>query len=120
MDVTTVAGIVGSIGLILLGQALEGGHVGSILQATAALIVFGGTIGAVAVAYPKKDFVMGLKLVKLGFSDRKFREFVLDSTRKDVYADSTYTGSGTSKATPADILEAGTRPGRRHADRQHA
>jgi chemotaxis protein MotA len=71
MDVTTVAGIVGSIGLILLGQALEGGHVGSILQATAALIVFGGTIGAVAVAYPKKDFVMGLRLVKLGFSERR-------------------------------------------------
>ncbi len=71
MDLTTIGGVVGAIGLILLGQALEGGHVGSILQATAALIVFGGTIGAVAVSFPKKDFVRGLKLAKLAFTEKK-------------------------------------------------
>jgi chemotaxis protein MotA len=71
MDITTVGGIVAAIGLILLGQALEGGHVGSILQATAALIIFGGTLGAVMVAFPKKDFVRGMKLVKLAFTDKK-------------------------------------------------
>jgi chemotaxis protein MotA len=70
MDITTIAGIVGAIGLILLGQLLEGGHVGSILQATAALIVFGGTFGATAVAYPRKDFVRGFKLLKLAFTER--------------------------------------------------
>src|SRR5512142_1969338 len=71
MDITTVGGIVAAIGLILLGQALEGGHVGSILQATAALIIFGGTLGAVMVSFPKKDFVRGMKLVTLAFTDRK-------------------------------------------------
>jgi chemotaxis protein MotA len=71
MDITTVAGIVAAIGLILVGQALEGGHVGSILQATAALIIFGGTLGAVMVAYPKKDFVRGMKMVKLVFTEKK-------------------------------------------------
>jgi chemotaxis protein MotA len=71
MDITTIGGIVAAIGLILLGQALEGGHVGSILQATAALIIFGGTLGAVMVAFPKKDFVRGMKLAKDVFTERK-------------------------------------------------
>jgi chemotaxis protein MotA len=71
MDIASIGGIVLAFGLILLGQALEGGHVGSILQATAALIVFGGTIGAVLVAFPKKDFITGMKLLKLAFSDRQ-------------------------------------------------
>ncbi len=48
MDITSVGGIVFAIAMILIGQRLEGGHVGSILQLTAAMIVFGGTIGAVA------------------------------------------------------------------------
>jgi chemotaxis protein MotA len=71
MDITTIGGIVCAIGLILLGQALEGGSVESILQATAALIIFGGTAGAVMVAFPKKQFLMGMKMVKLAFTDKK-------------------------------------------------
>jgi chemotaxis protein MotA len=70
MDITSVGGILFAVGMILVGQALEGGHVGSILQLTAAMIVFGGTAGAVMVAFPKKDFVHGLKLVKLAFGDK--------------------------------------------------
>lgn len=71
MDITSVGGIVFAIAMILIGQRLEGGHVGSILQLTAAMIVFGGTIGAVMVAFPKKDFVHGLKLVKMAFGEQK-------------------------------------------------
>jgi chemotaxis protein MotA len=71
MDITSVGGIVLAIAMILIGQRLEGGHVGSILQLTAAMIVFGGTIGAVMVAFPKKDFIHGLKMVKQVFSDKQ-------------------------------------------------
>lgn len=70
MDLTTIGGIVLALLMILGGQALEGGHVGSILQATAAMIVFGGTFGAVMVANPKKDFVRGLKLLGMAFKER--------------------------------------------------
>jgi len=70
MDITSIGGIVFAIAAILVGQALEGGHVGSILQLTAAMIVFGGTIGAVAVAFPKKDFLCGMRLVKMVFTER--------------------------------------------------
>ena len=51
IDFTSVAGMPLGIGLILLGQALEGGSMKSILQLTAALIVFGGTLGAVLLSF---------------------------------------------------------------------
>jgi len=71
MDVTSVGGLAFAVAMILVGQALEGGHVGSILQATAAMIVFGGTIGAVAVAFPLPDFVRGLKMAGMAFLNKK-------------------------------------------------
>jgi chemotaxis protein MotA len=71
MDINTLAGVVVSVGLILLGNKLEGGHVDSLLQPTAALIVFGGTIGAVMVAFPLNEFIHGLKLGKLAFAGAK-------------------------------------------------
>src|SRR5919204_2077314 len=71
MDITTIGGLVVGFGMILLGQALEGGHIGSILQATAALIVFGGTFGAVMVAFPMKDFMRGMKMFGLALKDTK-------------------------------------------------
>jgi len=52
MDKGTIGGIVLAGGAILLGLILEGGKIGQILQPTAALIVFGGTLGAVLVQFP--------------------------------------------------------------------
>ena len=43
MDITSIIGIIMGIGAIIGGQILEGGHVSSITQPTAAIIVFGGT-----------------------------------------------------------------------------
>ena len=64
MDILIPLGIVFSLATILIGQAMEGGHVGSIMQFTAFLIVIGGTIGAVMVNYPMKPFLMAFKLAK--------------------------------------------------------
>jgi len=52
VDKGTFGGIVLAVGGILLGLTLEGGKIGQILQPTAALIVFGGTLGAVMVQFP--------------------------------------------------------------------
>ena len=71
MDIGTVGGIVLAIACILGGQALEGGHAGSLVQATAAIIVVGGTIGAVLVSFPMSDFMRGLGLGKLAFKEKK-------------------------------------------------
>ena len=50
-DVTTLAGLVIGVGLVLVGHGLEHGRLGSLLQGAAALIVFGGTLGAVLVSF---------------------------------------------------------------------
>lgn len=51
-DLASIVGLVVGVGMILLGQVLEGGSVMSIVQPTAALIVFGGTLGATMVSFP--------------------------------------------------------------------
>jgi chemotaxis protein MotA len=52
VDKATIAGLMLAIGGILLGLALEGGNLSQVLQPTAALIVFGGTLGAILIQYP--------------------------------------------------------------------
>jgi chemotaxis protein MotA len=52
MDLATILGIVLALGFILGGQALEGGSILQILQPTAGLIVFGGTLGATMIGFP--------------------------------------------------------------------
>ena len=71
MDILTIGGFLFAIACILGGQALEGGHAGSLVQATAAIIVIGGTMGACAVAFPKKDFIRGLKLAGTAIKEKK-------------------------------------------------
>ena len=57
MDFGTILGVILAGGAILLGLFLEGGQIGQILQPTAALIVFGGTLGAILVQFPLKVVV---------------------------------------------------------------
>ena len=52
MDKGSLGGIIVALGGILLGLTLEGGKIGQILQPTAALIVFGGTLGAIMLQFP--------------------------------------------------------------------
>lgn len=70
MDKLSIGGIILAIGAILGGQALEGGHVGSLIQPTAFLIVIGGTVGAVMLSYPQADFVRGIRLGKTVFTEQ--------------------------------------------------
>ncbi len=67
MDLLTLVGIVLAIVAIVGGQVLEGGHIGSIMQATAAIIVMGGTIGAVMVNYPMAVFLKAISNAKMVF-----------------------------------------------------
>ncbi len=61
MDLTSLLGPLIAFGMILVGLILEGGHVSSIIQITAAIIVFGGTIGSIMVAYPMADLIFSIK-----------------------------------------------------------
>jgi len=64
MDKISLAGLALGLAAIILGQVLEGGHIASLLQPTAFLIVIGGTVGAVMLQSPWQVFVTGLKMGK--------------------------------------------------------
>jgi chemotaxis protein MotA len=51
-DLASIAGIVVALGCIIGGLTLEGGKIKDIAQVTAAMIVLGGTLGAVMVSTP--------------------------------------------------------------------
>jgi len=63
MDFLTIVGSVLAIGAIIGGNMLEGGHISSLLQLTAGVIVLGGTIGAIMVQTPLPIFLRSLKMV---------------------------------------------------------
>lgn len=69
MDKATVLGLLIGLGGILLGNVLEGGHISSLMQGTAFLIVTMGTFGAVMVSNRMKDLKTGFQLFKETFTD---------------------------------------------------
>jgi chemotaxis protein MotA len=64
MDRLSVIGLMIGLLAIIGGQILEGGHLGSLSQPTAMLIVVGGTLGAVMLQSPYATFVRGIRMVK--------------------------------------------------------
>lgn len=69
MDLTTILGMILGVASVVGGQVLEGGHVGQILQGTAALIVFGGTAGAMLVSYPIQDIKKAFSMIGVIFKN---------------------------------------------------
>lgn len=83
MDISSVAGLVIGIMAIVGGQVLEGGHVSQIMQGTAAIIVFGGTAGAMLVSFPMQDLKRAFKMIPLIFQnvDLDFSETIEEIVR---------------------------------------
>jgi chemotaxis protein MotA len=63
-DLASLAGLVVAFGGILGGLLIEGGKIKDITQFTAALIVLGGTTGAVMVSTPLSTLIGGVKRLK--------------------------------------------------------
>jgi chemotaxis protein MotA len=61
MDKASIAGVSLAIAGIVAGLLLEGGNLGQILQPTAALIVFGGTMGAVLLQFPLSTVIAAFR-----------------------------------------------------------
>lgn len=64
MDLVSIFGIVLALTAIIGGQMLEGGHIGSLMQLTAFIIVLGGTMGAIMLQSSPKIFFEGMRLAK--------------------------------------------------------
>lgn len=63
-DLLTLLGVTLAVGVIVVGNKLEGGEVGALMQLTAFMIVAGGTLGAVLVQTPLADFVLALRRLR--------------------------------------------------------
>jgi chemotaxis protein MotA len=73
VDKATVAGIALSFGGITAGLLLEGGKLSQILQPTAALIVAGGTIGAVLLQFPLRTVFTAARNLDIVFFEPRYR-----------------------------------------------
>jgi chemotaxis protein MotA len=67
MDSVSLIGLILGLGAILVGQVAEGGHLSSLVQPAAFLIVVGGTAGAVLLQSPFSVFFNGVKMAKWVF-----------------------------------------------------
>lgn len=70
MDKSTIGGLILALAGIIGGLTIEGGNIAQILQPTAAMIVFGGTLGAVLVSFPYPVVISGFKRLANVFFDR--------------------------------------------------
>lgn len=68
MDISTIVGLISGVIFIVVSILLNG-RLGLFWDAPSVLIVFGGSLAALLVAYPLPKFLEGLKTVKHGFSN---------------------------------------------------
>lgn len=64
MDIFAILGCIIGLTFILVAQAMEGGNAGQLMQVTAGLIVFGGTLGAVIGSFPMPDIIGSVVILK--------------------------------------------------------
>jgi chemotaxis protein MotA len=69
IDKGSVAGAILAATAIAGGMVLEGGRIAQILQPTAAMVVFGGTLGAVMLSFPLPLLIASLKQIIDVFRD---------------------------------------------------
>jgi len=74
MDIASIGGIALALIGILAGMMVEGGSISQITQPTAAMIVIGGTAGAVMLQFPMNIFLAALRQVMKIFISSKVDE----------------------------------------------
>jgi len=77
MDLFIIFGLIIGLSAVVVGNIIEGGTTAHLIQAAAAAIVFGGTLGAVIVSFPQKDILNALKGLKIAFYSKKTSERLL-------------------------------------------
>jgi len=72
MDILSVVGIIVGFGAILFGQYLDGGHVATLLNGPALIIVLGGSLGAIMLQTPLSTFLHAMKLSSWVFNPPQY------------------------------------------------
>ncbi|MEW6181598.1 MAG: flagellar motor protein [Bacillota bacterium] len=65
MDLATILGVTLGIASLVLAFIMEGGHIGMLIALPAAIIVFGGTLGAVMAGFSLAEIMLIPKLFKV-------------------------------------------------------
>lgn len=73
MSLTTILGLIIGFAGFIVGFLLEGGHMSMLLKETAALIVFGGTIGAVVISFSAEELKTVPYFFKEVFTEKKIQ-----------------------------------------------
>lgn len=71
MNKASIIGIFLGIAAVFGGNILEGGRLGSIVQGSAALIVFGGTLGATFLSFSLRDMISAGQMLRHVFIDER-------------------------------------------------
>lgn len=72
IDFLTILGLIIGVSAILIGQQLEGGKLSTLINGPAALIVIGGTVGAVMLQSPIAVFIRSIKMLGWTISTPQF------------------------------------------------
>jgi chemotaxis protein MotA len=70
VDKASFSGVLLAVAGIICGLILEGGKIGQIMQPTAAMIVFGGTLGAVLLQFPMPIVLVAFKMLGTVFFEK--------------------------------------------------
>ena len=71
MDILSILGVLLGFAAIIGGNFLEGGHLYSLINIPALVIVFGGTLGATFLHFPRRIIFHSIKILWLIVSPRK-------------------------------------------------
>jgi chemotaxis protein MotA len=70
MDIAAFLGLIIGVGAIIVGNIVKGGTTAYLIQLAAALIVFGGTLGATLMSFSMKDMFNAVKSLRLVFGGK--------------------------------------------------
>ncbi len=70
MDIAAVVGIILGIGAIIGGNLVEGGNTAHLVQVSAAIIVFGGTLGSTLLSFSARDLLNAIQALGMVFGNR--------------------------------------------------
>jgi chemotaxis protein MotA len=71
-DISSILGVLVGVGAVVGGLILEGGNIADIAQSTGALIVFGGTLGAVLLTTPTSVMLSAIARLKYVFFEPRY------------------------------------------------
>ncbi|MEW6116926.1 MAG: flagellar motor protein [Nitrospirota bacterium] len=72
MDIAAFIGLLLGIGAVVGGNIIEGGNTAHLVQGAAAIIVFGGTLGATLLSFSTHDIINALKAIGFAFGKKSY------------------------------------------------